>query len=398
MRYRFGARAARARAAGARTSVGLSMLMSMAVVPAAPQPPTQPLLEVALWVTDEAGSPLSGTRISVSALPMGGPERPRLHTERRLASSDAHGRATLAIALTPYERESASLNGGWINLEAMILDRTGLPTGFAAFSRYVGANPGAGPRVAAGAGREVRVVARRDVARAAAAALGRPVSKPVRSVRAVQAVGCWNYHWEVYRYEANWTKVGELNSASDTLVARFTYGRSADSNIDTAFRAGLGSWTVDGRIHIGNTQSLAAGINGRSNYHWGMITKFDYALLFLYADCPGQSHKYMSQQRVEPVGWKGGAVLNSIIVDQPPRTNPSWSEWFPPGGEWHRSDGKFSSWGAATSAFGAGLGAQSGASEHVSLDYEFGTGRARHWLYGSNAHISTAGRVFASDS
>lgn len=391
MRYR----RARSRV-GAGLAIGLSLLLTAAMPPAVGAGSREK--DVIVRVVDERGSPVPGARVTISALPMAGPDGPRSHAQRRVATADRRGRARLTLSLTADERMSAELNGGWINLEVMVLDPRGLPTGFATFSHDARPSLEAQASVAATA-HVIRAVARQAVAQAAARAVGRSSEQQVRRAGGgTQAVGCVNYHWEVYRYESSFTKVGELNSASDTPVARFTYGRVADSEIDTAFRAGTGVWTIDGRVHIGNTQSLAAGINGQSNYHWGMKTKFDFALLFLFADCPGQSHKYMSQQRLEPIGWKGGAVINSIIVDQPPRTKPAYSEWFPRGGEWHRQDAEFASWSGAASLYGASLGAQSGASQFVRLDYEFGQARARHWLYGSDAHISTSSRVFASDS
>ena len=67
-----------------------------------------------------------------------------------------------------------------------------------------------------------------------------------------------------------WTTVGEIHVGGDA-TGRFTYGRTADSNIDVGFSAtGAGGWSVSGTVHVGNT--LSATVWAERGPGWG--TKF----------------------------------------------------------------------------------------------------------------------------
>ena len=81
----------------------------------------------------------------------------------------------------------------------------------------------------------------------------------------------------------------------------------------------------------------------------------------------------------------------SNTLTQPAR-NTANSATYGPNTGWSRTSGTLVKWSASVSAFGATIGAQSGASTNVKIEYTFGN-RLTHYLYGDTALPSTSKRV-----
>jgi hypothetical protein len=335
-----------------------------------------------LMIRDTGGRPVAGAAVTWSLLPTG-QELPRGHQTTlgvHAAKADAHGRASVALSLTRRERALVANNGDWANVELAVTDDTGRPVAFQTIARYLGT--------------------RADQAsqqRLTSAADPLVVEAPVQeSAVTTQDTGCTNYHWERYSKDWNWTRVGELHSAGDTKVARFTYGRTADSSIDVGYRDSGSGWYLSGSAHIGNTRSSAVSISAGSNYAWGMLTQFNYALDFFYADCYQGSHRYQGHQRTYATSWRG-SITNSYNLGQYDNNRNSHWNLFGRNAGFDRSSYRFKKWSGAVSVWGASLGARSGASAYVKLHYLFGSAQSAHYLYGNDNTPPYSHRVFASN-
>ncbi|HEY3522667.1 MAG TPA: hypothetical protein VGK63_03100, partial [Candidatus Limnocylindrales bacterium] len=174
-------------------------------------------------VVDVNGRPVSGARVALAVMPSGREtRRDRSTPMKRSRAVDERGRASWStLKVTKRERRLATANGGWLNLTALALDAGGQPIGASTLSRYVGSDVGLAQK-------------RTTVVR-----IRTGVDAPARTQAATAATCTWpsNYRWELESTNTAWTAIGELHVAGDSK-ATLTYGRTADSSIDAAFKVG----------------------------------------------------------------------------------------------------------------------------------------------------------------
>jgi hypothetical protein len=72
----------------------------------------------------------------------------------------------------------------------------------------------------------------------------------------------------------------------------------------------------------------------------------------------------------------------------------AYTSVFGNGTDFHRYQYNFTKWSAAVVIGAATIGAKSGASTEVWIDYVFGSARTTHYLYGNNAVPTSSSRVF----
>ena len=347
---------------------------------------------VRVRVTDAAGAPLVGAAVLTTVLWTSKADYERHgRASGRLLRTDGLGDLTVPIRLDRQQRAAVRRNGDWANISLVAFDVAGQPVAQATTSRYIGALAEA--REQARSMLHSGVVQLVDRSRSTAAGVRSPgPADPV----AVQAdlVPC-TYYWDADGYMNRYAQVGELHVDFDVPMARFTYGQTADTTFDVAAKAGTDDWSIIGSVHVGNTLDTAVFANGggQTNFHWALRTQFRFVQMKLFKDCLGGPYRaWVGSQEIHALEWTGGGMTLSNQIAQPSRFAANTATYGPNTG-WSRASGKFVKWEATVGAFGARLGAQSGASTNVRIEYAFG-GRLTHYLYGDNSLPSTSKRVF----
>ena len=218
--------------------------------------------------------------------------------------------------------------------------------------------------------------------------------RAAETLDAAAIVPC-TYYWDADGYMNRYAQVGEIHVDFDVTTARFTYGETADTTFDVAAKSGTEDWSIIGSVHVGNTLATEVFANGggRTNFHAELRSQFRFVNMKLFKDCLGGPYRaWVGSQEVHALEWTGGGMSVSNTLTQPPRIAANTATYGPNTG-WSRSSGTFVKWAATVGAFGARLGAQSGASTNVRVEYVFGA-RQTHYLYGDTSLPTTSKRVF----
>ena len=342
---------------------------------------------VRVRVTDSAGAPLVGAGVLATVLWTSKADYERHGRARgRLLRTDAAGELIIPIQLDRQQRAAVGRNDDWVNVSVVAFGAGGQPVAQATTSRYIGSRAEA--REQARSTMHSGVVHLVDRSRASTAS-----TADVAQIEA-DLVPC-TYYWDADGYRNRYAQVGELHVDFDVTTARFTYGQTADTTFDVAAKAGTADWSIIGSVHIGTTLSTEVYANGggQTNFHWALRTQFRFVNMKLFKDCLGGPYRaWVGSEEVHALEWTGGGMTLSNTITQPPRLS-AYTATYGPNTGWSRSSGKFVKWASTVGAFGARLGAQSGASTNVRVEYVFG-GRHTHYLYGDNALPTTSKRVF----
>jgi hypothetical protein len=376
-----------------RLSLTLLVIAATLAVPAISYGAEAPDLTLRLRVTDGAGRGLARAAVVVGVrwtreaqwTKHGG------RIDGRIVRVGLDGNADISIRLTPDQRAAAALNGDWVSLSIVALDAQGNPMAFSTENRYLGSKA---DQLAKDESRSARRLFMRAPNESTVSAVSWVASTQTELTTTL--ADCPWYYWEDYQYSNRYTQVGELHVDHDVTTAKFTYGETADSSIDVMAKATSLPWSASGSIHIGNSfaTSVSASAGGQTNYHWALRTQFRYVNMRLYKDCVGGPYHYWTgSEEIGPVQWLQGGMTLANTVTQPAR-NPAYSQSYGKGTSWSRSQNKFAKVSGAVTWLGASIGAQSGASSEVRIEYVFGFGRTTHYLYGNNALPAQSGKVY----
>ncbi len=204
------------------------------------------------------------------------------------------------------------------------------------------------------------------------------------------------YYWDADGYMNRYAQVGELHVDFGRHDGAIHVRASADTTFDVVARAGAGG-LVDHRAACTSrtrcTTEVWANGGGRTNFHWALRTQFRYVNMKLFKDCVGGPYRaWVGSQEVHALEWTGGGMTLSNTIPQPARTAANTATYGPNTG-WSRTSGTFVKWAATAGAFGASIGVQSGASQNVKVEYQFGN-RNTHYLYGDTGLPTVSKRVF----
>jgi hypothetical protein len=341
---------------------------------------------VRVRVTDAAGAPIAGSSVLATVLWASKADYERYGRARgRMLRTDARGDVAVPFYLDRQQRAAVARNGDWLNASVVAFDGAGRPVAQATTSRYLGSRPEALE--------QARAMLHAGVVRLVDRSGGTTGTTGAASVE-TDLVPC-TYYWDADGYVNRYAQVGELHVDYDVTTARFTYGETADTTFDVVAKAGLSDWSIIGSVHVGNTLSTEVFANGggQTNFHWALRTQFRFVNMKLFKDCLGGPYRaWVGSQEVHALEWTGGGMTLANQLTQPPRLSANTATYGPNTG-WTRSSGAFVKWAATVGAFGARLGAQSGASSNVRLEYMFG-GRRTHYLFGDTSLPTTSKRVF----
>lgn len=188
------------------------------------------------------------------------------------------------------------------------------------------------------------------------------------------------------------TVVGELHTTLD-MQATFTYGSTADSDIDIGFSTAFsGPWSMSGSRHVGNQSSGEVTWSKGENFHRKLLTSFMYAK-YRKVGCAGTYYT------VEAVEWRGGALAGGPADDPTARCRGIEPLKKVPQGRgtaFKRESSRAVRHGVSATIFGVSLGATSGYSTHVKAHWKFGSARD-HFLCGDTGPPASAMRIFAGN-
>jgi hypothetical protein len=342
---------------------------------------------VRVRVTDSAGAPLARAAVLTTVLWTSKADYERHGNARgRLLRTDALGELMVPIKLDRQQRAAVGRNGDWVNISIVAFDAGGQPLAHATTSRYIGSRA------------EEREQARTMVHAGVVHLVDRGGGGAARTAGAASIeadLASCTYYWEADGYSNRYAQVGELHVDFDVTYARFTYGEAADTTFDVAAKTGTEDWSIVGSVHVGNTLDTEVFANGggQTNFHWALRTQFRFVNMKLFKDCVGGPYRFpVGPQEVDALEWTGGGMTLSNTITQPPRLAANTATYGANTG-WTRSSGTFVKWAATVGAFGARLGAQSGASSLVRIEYAFGS-RRTHYLYGDTTLPTSSKRVF----
>jgi hypothetical protein len=182
------------------------------------------------------------------------------------------------------------------------------------------------------------------------------------------------------------TVVGELNTESDTISARFVYGEGnhADSDISIAAKPNGGRWSLAGTHHIANSDETRVFKEAVAMESLRISSSFDY---HLYRDrCRNPSY------RVVPHGWRTGVRSVAHLVPDC-GGNDNRADYEPRSG-FRRDTNRAATWSGAAEVFGASISARSGYSRYVTVEMEFGE-RPIHTVCGDNAPPNRSHHVYS---
>ncbi|HEU4674280.1 MAG TPA: hypothetical protein VFS32_15410, partial [Candidatus Limnocylindrales bacterium] len=317
------------------------VLVGAAAGPVGAAGPSRPL---DMQVVDASGQPVSGAGVALAVMPSGREAGPgRAVAAKGTRTTNTRGRASWPqLRLTKHERRLAAANGGWLNLTALALDADGQPIGASTFSRYVGS----GVAVA----QQPTTVAR----------IRTGANTPARTQATIAATCTWpsNYRWELASTSAAWTAVGELHVAGDSK-ATLTYGKTADSSIDAAFKVG-GTWSLGGSVHIGNTSTSSVSQTLGPYIYRHVLSRFEYGLWKLYSDCAEGWHVYRGYDHTEATRWLGGITYDTTSIGYYDNHRTAYWNLFGRNSSFSRSTNAMQKVQFAVTVFGVNLGAQSG--------------------------------------
>jgi hypothetical protein len=307
-------------------------------------------------------------------------------------TTDAEGRASLRVAPSPMLIAEAAANDGWVNFEA----EDGETAQFYSFSRRW---DGTNWVDRSGANSVVKI----DTAAPDPADGGAPNAVRAAAVAepAVPAAGfphttcMW---WGPTSATTANTVIGQVHAGADTHVS-FSYGETADSDIDVGYAHGSGSFVPSGSAHVGTSAGAEIGFDNKGpNWRHKLESGFQY-IKYEYihsADCPdetGRTGRY--DYKVVVNKWTGGATVGADKSGTYcPADAPNLAD-YDPGTHLRRYKSRAYHFTAGVDAFGATLGATSGYSNNAEFTMTFGTAKAHHWICGNNAAVTTSSLVWA---
>jgi hypothetical protein len=298
------------------------------------------------------------------------------------SQSGPDGHFTLRSTDSPVLASLATANGGYLNLELHAL--SGGTVEETHFSRYLAKGP------------EVSWLARPDEAAEPvtvrfqrssgmrAHGVGESTRLPV-----LGGDGCQGLR--LLEKSASDTVVGELRTEPDTTIARFVYGKVADSDISVAMRANGGHWSLSGEHHVANSDRDDVVKKASRGEQISVLSSSEYGRY--ESTCPSGK-----KEKVVPLGWRGGGLGSRRVAIRGCSYAPDLNTFtFEDNTEFNRDRERAVTWGGAASAFGASLSARSGYSQYVHAHWEFGPEK-EHLLCGDDGSPSESSHIFAGQS
>lgn len=300
----------------------------------------------------------------------------------------ADGAFALRAAANGSLRRLAAANDGWVNLIVAGGDETS--QGSVAAARRLEANGWAGPhgQLRADVAAKATLSAAQRPAALSFARAARSAASGA-SVRALPLYGC--FAQAAGTWSGN-TVIGEVHTWTDH-TAKWSYGKTADSDIGVGVSYNGQAWSESGSFHVGTASSSVVTKRAGSRYGRLLLSRFEYRKLAWVGYCP-----FLPKETIVPGRWLSGLVEGASVRNFDGYCGSFYAAnaaEFGPNTQWSRNRSDYAKFDAAVSAFGiVSLSARSGLSTNVRMTHTFGSG-SFHRLCGNDADILHATRVFA---
>lgn len=192
----------------------------------------------------------------------------------------------------------------------------------------------------------------------------------------------------------------------------WSYGQSADSDIEGGMKYGGGSWSINGSSHISNSRGTTVGLSysdpmntyGRSDFlvRHGTVTTLDGSASPVGGKCNGFPDDItIGTQVATPYQWVGGAVSNSSLagaefIGCSSAPQSSHRTAYAKGATFSRTTGNAAKIAAAGDIGPIWVGAKSGFSTNMDIHYTVTTGPGIY-LCGTNYFPTSAGVIHAEN-
>lgn len=183
-----------------------------------------------------------------------------------------------------------------------------------------------------------------------------------------------------------YTKVVEFHSSGATSGS-WRYGQTSDSDVDAGLNvSGTAGWKVSGSTHVGSSLSSYVGVDrsgvltgnyGTTNMEFTQGYYKPYGMYDSYTYCSGLSVK-PNTQSLKATRWLGGASSsgNLTALDCYDAPQSKWRNIQTVGSVFGTASARAAKLGAAASWTFISLGATSGFSTNVQLDWKWDKGRS----------------------
>lgn len=362
-----------------------------------------------------------------------------------VAHTDASGRYQVHVAPTEQLKAAAAANGGWISFDVSVATPDGRAQGLSSSRRlaedgWVQDNPRAGMAGHDGSTTRAAAVAAAPVdwadnqgalddfdvtfttpappnhsaqsakagAKAALIARGRESNEITYSsattadgtVTAMSG-GSVPCSFVTTAMPQRYTRILRMHNAHDS-DAHWTYGKSADTDLNVAFDAsGDGSWSLRGTHHVGNSDDNNVHAKLDSAYNRYVRTKFQwvegyYRPYGLGDYCNSDMSIPVWSKRKTATTWLGGVADDTgagsefIGCDQYPQNKYRTS--YPRGTGFYKGSTTAKRIGLAVDVGPINVGGTSGYSENLDMGWDAVRGNGI-WLCGDADHVTGAPRI-----
>jgi len=307
----------------------------------------------------------------------------------------ADGSYRVEVDPTGRMRAEAAGNDGWVNFDVSVATADGRAQG-TGFSRrtvpggWAQRNPRA-LSLEAGGGTTSDQGALDDVDFSFAGVTSGATSTGV----APTATGSTLCSFDVTATPERYVRILNFHNASNAN-ASWTYGETADSDIETAFKAGGGAWGVRGSSHVGNSDGSSVGHSYTDKVNHYARTSFQFTEGYYKpfgqgSYCNGDPSIPVMSKRKTATRWVGGVspkrAPGAYFVGCRSHPQSDYRKSYPAGSFFHKSTTRATRIGAAVDVGPITVGGTSGYSTQVDMKWDITRGRGI-WLCGNEDAIT----------
>ncbi len=340
------------------------------------------------------GAAVTATWLDLTDAKVGDTVTPRLLAS---ATTDRQGRYTLRILPDKALQRALAKNGNWLDVDIGVTGSGG-NSAESVSGYWNGHSWGRNDRPES-------LPKRNQVTRLVAPAVGSAAAGVGVGTQSVTPMGTVPCSFIVTGTPTRYTKVVEYH-ATAAIDGSWTYGRTADSDIDVGLQAdGKGGWKVSGSAHVSTSNGSSTGATsaGKLVGYYG-TTNMQYTEGYLkpygtysgYTTCSGTGYTPWTKS-VRATKWLGGASSNGSLTQYDCYDSPQSGHRNTQmaGSFFSTSSARAQKYAGAASFSYIGLGGTSGFSSYVHLSWSWSHGKGGYSC-GSNNYPPYAKIVYVN--
>jgi hypothetical protein len=336
-------------------------------------------------VTDGSGHPVPNAAVFVFESQAASDSE----TQAGATTTDANGNYAVTVIDSPALQAQAAANGGYNNFDMTVSSPTYTATSsFSATFTNSAWVPGDAPTAQTSIRLKAGEPGVTHTAKTSLQSYKRAFGIASGLTPNVSACGQWTT--VLATAYGVWTTVGEVHTANDARET-FTYGQTADSNIDVGYSTDNSVFSINGSVHIGNSHTSSDTISVGASTGRRVDEEFTYQHQKI-SNCAATWYQKVA------TSWQSGIRLgtdnSNLDYNCPVVGNGPYTSDYGANSGHHTSSETMVHFSGAASVFGMSLGAQSGWGTYVDSGWAFGS-VANHYLCGSTSGVADAPRIYA---